>query len=295
MKLSTLLHESQLSFEVKRDGEFASLGYVQHDMPAMLVFLDHEKFIERVVNHPTVACVITTPELASHIPDRLGVATTDTVRPTFFHSHNYLATTDFYWQDFENDISDEAVIHPSVTIAPRNVKIGRGTVIEPGVVIMERTIIGEDCTLRANSVFGTHGFEFKRFGKEVLRVAHAGGTLLYDRVEVQNLTNVNRSVFGGFTEIGDDSKIDTLVHIGHNAKIGKRVLIAANAMIAGCTIGDDVWIGPSATTVPGAIIGEGAYVSVGAVVTKNVEPHQQVSGNFAIEHKKFLEFIRSIR
>ena len=127
-------------------------------------------------------------------------------------------------------------------------------------------------------------------------MAHAGGVRLGDRVELQANTCVDRAIFGGFTEIGEDTKCDNLVHIAHNVKIGRRCLLAAQAMIAGSvTIGDDVWIGPSAAVLSEITIGDGAYVTIGSVVTRNVAPGQHVTGNFAIDHDKFIVFLKTIR
>jgi UDP-3-O-[3-hydroxymyristoyl] glucosamine N-acyltransferase len=115
-------------------------------------------------------------------------------------------------------------------------------------------------------------------------------------VELQANCCISKSVFGGFTEIGEDSKFDNMVHIAHNVKMGKRCFAAACAMIAGSvTIGDDVWIGPAAAITSEVDIGDKASITVGSVVSRNVAPGQKVTGNFAIDHDRFIEFIKSIR
>jgi UDP-3-O-[3-hydroxymyristoyl] glucosamine N-acyltransferase len=282
---------------VERDAEFESLGLVTHAMPNMLAFLESEKFLPRFFRNPHISCVITTRELAVGLPEKYGIALSNNPRKAFYELHNYLATeANFYWTEFETEISDQAEIHPLVFIAEKNVRIGRGALIEPGVIVLERSIIGEHIVLRAGCTIGSHGFEFKRIGAEILPIVHAGGVLLHSRVEIQNNSNVDRSVFGGFTEIGEDTKIDTLVHVAHNVRIGKRCLIAATTVIGGSTtIGDDVWIGPGATISSEIAIGDRASITLGSVVTKDVLPGQKVTGNFAIEHHKFINFIRSIR
>ena len=107
---------------------------------------------------------------------------------------------------------------------------------------------------------------------------------------------ISRSIFGGFTQLGEETKLDNLVHVAHNVTIGRRCFLAACAMIAGSVIvGDDVWIGPGASISSGITIGDGANVTIGAVVTRNVPAGAHVSGNFAIDHDKFIAFLRSIR
>jgi len=264
---------------VEEDSEFESLGTVLHNTPNMLVFVESRKFLSRVASNPCISSVITTRELASELPDTYGVAVSDNPRRDFFELHNHLATnTNFYWTDFPAQVSDEATIHAGAHIAGKNVRIGRGTIVEAGVTVLERVVIGEGAILRAGCTIGSQGFQFTRIGNEVLSVAHAGGVRVGDRVEIQANSAISRAIFGSFTEIGDDTKLDNLVHVAHNVRIGKRCLIAACAMIAGSTtIGDDVWIGPGASISNEITIGDRARVTIGSVVTRDVDPDQQVT------------------
>jgi UDP-3-O-[3-hydroxymyristoyl] glucosamine N-acyltransferase len=282
---------------ILRDGPFASLGLITHSGDDMLVFLESERYLDGVLRHPSIRCVITTAALADRLPARLDVAISQTPRRDFFKFHNHLAErTDFYWRDFPTEIAPDAIINPTAHIAERNVRIGRRTAIEPHVTVLPHTILGDDVILRAGCVIGSQGFEFKRLGGEILPVAHAGGVRLYDRVEIQANSSIDRSIFGGFTEVGEDTKFDNLVHVAHNVKIGKRCLLAAHAMVAGSVvIGDDVWIGPSAAISSEITIGDRANITLGSVVTRDVAADQHVTGNFAIDHEKFIAFLRTIR
>lgn len=283
--------------KIVRDAEFESLGFVTHSMPRMLVFLEQENFLPTLTQNNNISCIITCTELAEKIPAQYGLAIADNPRLRFYELHNYLTEkTDFYWKDFPSEISENAVIHPKACVAEKNVRIGRGTVLEAGAIILERSLIGKDVMLRAGCVVGSQGFQFVRSQGRLMQVAHAGGVKIGDRVEIQANSSISRPVFGGFTALADDSKLDNLVHIAHDVKIGKRCLIAACAMIAGSvTIGDDVWIGPSVSISSEIKIGDGANITIGSVVTHDVAPGQRVTGNFAIDHDKFISFIRSIR
>lgn len=283
---------------VVRDGDFETVGNANHTTPRRLVFLESEKWRESVVLQPDISCVIATPALAeSLLSSHVAVATSEEPRRTFFELHNRLAReTSFYWTDFPTFIDPSARIHPRAYVAERNVRIGANVVIEPDATILERVILGDGCIIRAGCRLGTQGFEFKRLGDEILPVEHAGGVRLGERVEMQANCTIDRSVFGGFTELGDDTKLDNMVHIAHNVKSGRRCLFAACAMVAGSvTFGDDVWIGPASAISSGVKIGDRASITIGAVITRDVAADARMSGNFAVEHEKLLAFLRTIR
>ena len=295
MRMSRL--SDVVSMDILRDGEFNSLGLLSHGTDKMFVGLYDPYCLDKLLANHHITCVLTSPDLAAQMPEHLGTAVCGDPKTVFYQIHTYLAVeTDFYWKHFDSEISPAANIHERAYVAPKNVRIGRGTVIEPNATILERSLIGEDVVIRAGAVIGGGGFEPKFVGGKHVIIPHAGGVLLHDRVEIQGNTHVARSVFGGFTEVGQDTKVDALVHIAHNVRIGQRCEITACAMVAGSTaIGDDVFIGPNASISSEVRIGDGAFVTIGAVVTKDVPDGQRVSGNFAIEHSRFISFIKTIR
>jgi UDP-3-O-[3-hydroxymyristoyl] glucosamine N-acyltransferase len=157
-------------------------------------------------------------------------------------------------------------------------------------------IIEKGTVIRSGATIGSDGFEFCRLDDGIMEISHAGGVRLGERVQVQSHANVDRSVFGGFTKVGRDTKISKYTHIAHHAVIGQRCLIAAKAIISGSTvIGDDVWVGPGSTISSQLNIGDKAKISLGSVVTCDVAEGQWVSGNFAVDHEKYLDFVKSIR
>lgn len=283
--------------EVIIDGEFKSLGLISYNSSDMLVFLENRKYLAPLLHNPKIVCVITSKQFVDDLSAQFGIVVSDCPRKTFYDFHNLLKKdAEFYWKSFSTNISETAKIHSTAYIADCDVYIGHNTIIEENVTILERVIIKDNVIVRAGSIIGSEGFGFNRIDNDIISVSHAGGVILHDGVEVQSNCCIDKSVFGGFTEIGENTKIDNMVHIAHNVQIGKRCLLAACAMIAGSvTVGDDVWIGPSASISSEVEIGDGASITIGSVVSKNVTPGQRVTGNFAIEHKKFIEFIRTIR
>lgn len=278
MRLSEARQVSPM--EVIRDGSFQALGLLCHEQPDMLVMFYDEKYLAQLAENVHIACVITTRHLAGHVPERMAIAVCADPMSAFYRVHGHLlAETDFYWRGFPTETAPEAKIHPTAHVAPRDVRIGRGTTIGPHAVILERSIIGEDCVIGPGVVIGGEGFEPKWVQGKHLVVPHAGGVRLHDRVEIQANSHVAKAVFGSFTEIGADTKLDALVHVAHNVRIGQGCEVAAAAMIAGSsTIGDRVWVGPSAVICSDTKIGDRAFVAIGAVVVKDVAPDTRVMG-----------------
>jgi UDP-3-O-[3-hydroxymyristoyl] glucosamine N-acyltransferase len=294
MKLSEIPND--LSIQTLRDGEFGSVGLVAHATPERLVFLESEKYLAALAASPDVSCVIAASSLLDKVPAHLGLATAPDVRNAFYLLHNRLAETDFYWKSFPTEIHETARIHPRAFVAENDVRIGPRCVIGPNATILERSILDEEVNVGAASVIGSAGFHFLPVGPKMVFVAHAGGVRLHRQAEIQSCTCVDRAIFGGLTEIGEQTKIDNLVQVAHNVKLGKRNRIAAGAMIAGSVeTGDDLWIGPMVSISHMLRAGDRARLSIGAVVTKDVAPDAVVSGNFAIDHEKFIAFVKSIR
>jgi acetyltransferase-like isoleucine patch superfamily enzyme len=295
MRLSEL--PADTSVEVLRDGEFESLGLLFYDAPRLLVGLDDARFLGDVLRNERISCVITTASLSHRIPDRCGLAVDREPRSAFYGVHEWLSCcTEFYWRNFDTEISPLAAVDKQASVARHNVRIGKGSVIEPGVTIRERTLIGEDVVIRSGCVIGAEGFDPREHAEVVRITPHAGGVRIHDGVEIQSNSVVCRCVFQGFTEIGVSTKISSLVNVSHNVKIGRCCRIGAGALIMGSAgIGDEVWIGPNATISNRVLLKDEARVSLGAVVVRDVAAKETVSGNFAVEHSKFLRFWRKLR
>ncbi len=217
--------------------------------------------------------------------------------------------------DIASGISDLAFLHDSstlaedVSVAPfayigENVRIGKGTriganvvvmkgstignncLIYPNVTLMDQTIIGNRVILNAGSVLGGDGFGFIPGQKGLEKIPQTGNVVIEDDVEIGANTCVDRAVTGS-TTIKYGTKIDNLVQIGHNVRIGSDSIIVSMAGISGSTvIGDRVTIGGQAGFGQHIRVGDGATVAGQAGVTKNVPENTIVSGYPAKEHMK---------
>lgn len=296
MKLSDFDLE-KFNITLIRDGVFESLGSFTRDKEKMLVFIEEEKYLTNILNNSKkYSSVICSPEIYPKIPSNIGFGITDDPAYSFYLLHNYLANSVSSYHILPKTyISDSASIH-STAFIDTNVIISKGCIIHPHAIILRGTILDEDVVIGPGCVIGGEGFRFFKRNLEMMPITHVGGVKLKKGVQIQSNSCVDKAVYADYTVIGEDTKVDNLVHIAHNVKIGKRCSIVASSIIGGSTIiGDDVWIGPNASISDNLIIGDAARISLGSVVTKNVPDRTTVTGNFAIEHSKFLQFIKTIR
>ena len=289
---------SELNFgKVEKDGEFNWLGLTAegYEGKKVLTFLNDEKYYKEIENNKSVTCIITTKEVLEKIKgNKYGIILSENPRKDFFELHNKLVKENFYFTKRENKISEKAYISEKANIGEYNIIIEDDVIIEAGVTIYENVTIKKGAIIRSGSRIGGNGFEFSRFGDEVLSVSFAGDILIEENVEIQNNTCVDRGVFDR-TYLGKNVKVDNLVHIAHDVKIGDNSLIVACTLIGGRTrIGKNSYLGPNCTVKNGLVLGENSKVSMGAVVTKNVKDNEVVTGNFAIPHEQFIKNLKKI-
>lgn len=176
----------------------------------------------------------------------------------------------------DTKIGDGTQIRAGAKIGDR-VKIGAGCVIHPHVFIEDGCRIGANCVIHAGAVIGADGFGFVRDGERgYVKFPQIGTVVIGDDVEIGANTCIDRGALGE-TVIGDGTKIDNLVQIAHNVRIGARVVIAAQTGISGstvieddCVIGGQVGMGDHATVKSGAVIGSQAGVLPGKIVRAGV-------------------------
>ncbi|WP_312700206.1 UDP-3-O-(3-hydroxymyristoyl)glucosamine N-acyltransferase [Sedimentibacter sp.] len=282
-------------FEIVNEKQFDCLALIASNVDkTTCVFLDSEKFISSLKSN--VSMVITNRDISKKLDcSYYGICIVESPRIFFFMVHNYINEKN----ELENKKTDALIgnnctIHKLSSIAEYNVKIGDNVIIEEFVVIRENTIVGNNSIIRAGSIIGGQGYEFKRVKDDILKVAHAGGVIIGENVEIQYNTCIDRGVYSwDNTIIGDNCKIDNLVHIAHGVKIGKNTMVVANAGIGGRTIiGENAWIGFASTIINGVIVGNSARANIGSVVTKSIPNEGSFSGNFAIEHSIFMKNLK---
>lgn len=185
-------------------------------------------------------------------------------------------------------IRENTTIYPNVTILDEST-IGKNTTIWPGAVVRERCHIGNDCIIHPNATIGADGFGFRPDPeKGLVKIPQIGNVIIGNNVEIGANSSVDRGKFSS-TVLGDGCKIDNLVQIGHNSKLGMFCIMAGNSGLAGSvTLGNGVIIGGSASIKDHTTIGDGAIIGAGSGVAADVEAGKTMLGYPAIDAKDAL-------
>lgn len=143
------------------------------------------------------------------------------------------------------EIDDEAEVLPHCFVGPR-CKVGRGSRLLPGVVLVQDVVIGERCIVHSGAVLGSDGFGFVWDGRTRIKVPQAGRVTLADDVEIGANTTIDRATAGS-TSVDAGAKIDNLVQVGHNSRIGANSVLAGQVGVSGSVeIGKNVVAGGQA-------------------------------------------------
>lgn len=289
------LHK-QFNFELIQDADISFASKIGSKNPYMdfcLTYAINERFVHLAANSKNISAIITNqPKYKEKIISmNKGLILSDNPKTLLSDIQNFLSTKkDFQWKSFDSKISNKTMIHPSALIASKNVIIAEGTIIGPNCVVNERSIIGKNCRFNENVIIGSEPFEVTGACDNRSIISQSGGVKIENNVTIQALSTIVKATFGGFTTLSDNVKIDSHVHIAHDVQVGKNTSIAASSFIAGNVfIGEGTFVGPNSTISNGIEIGDNAWITIGSNVIDNVGPGKKVSGNFAIDHNKFLK------
>jgi UDP-3-O-[3-hydroxymyristoyl] glucosamine N-acyltransferase len=168
------------------------------------------------------------------------------------------------------------------------VTVGEDTIIGPGVVCYRGSRIGSKVVLKAGAIIGGEGFGYLSDRSGHHRIPHVGSCILEDEVEVGSHSCIDRGSIDD-TVVGRGTKLDNLVHVGHNVHIGERCLIMAGVGIAGSTrIGNDVILAGHVGVTDHLVIGDRARIAAKSAIFGDVPPGASFSGHPARPHRQFL-------
>jgi len=189
-------------------------------------------------------------------------------------------------------IAKSAKLGKNVTVGAftsigENVEIGDDTLIYANVSIYDGSKIGKRCILHSGVVIGADGFGFTQAGGRHRKIPQIGIVRIEDDVEIGANSCVDRAALGE-TVVGEGTKIDNLVQVGHNVRIGKHCLLVAQVGIAGSTeLGDYVVMAGQVGMAGHLKIGDRAQIGGGSAVFHDIPDDTKVMGNPAMEFRAF--------
>ncbi len=183
-------------------------------------------------------------------------------------------------------LGDGVVVFPNVSIEAGSA-VGERTIIYPQVSIYDRSIIGKRCIIHSGVVIGADGYGFATEGGRHHKIPQVGIVRIGDDVEIGAGSTIDRAALGE-TSIGDGTKIDDLVMIGHNVKVGRHCLLVAQVGIAGSTaLGDYVVVAGQSGFAGHLTIGNNVQVAAKSAVLGDVGEGEKVMGIPAVPFREF--------
>jgi UDP-3-O-[3-hydroxymyristoyl] glucosamine N-acyltransferase len=187
-------------------------------------------------------------------------------------------------------LGQNVILYPNCTIMD-DTTIGSNTVIWSGTVVRERCIIGSYCIIHPNVTIGADGFGFRPSpdGRGLIKIQHIGNVIIGNAVEIGANSCVDRGKFSS-TIVGDGCKIDNLVQIGHNSKMGRSCIMAGASGLAGSvTLGDGVVVGGGVCISDHVTLGNGVQVGGGSGVMSDFTDGKKILGYPAVEARDMLK------
>ncbi|MGO9134171.1 MAG: UDP-3-O-(3-hydroxymyristoyl)glucosamine N-acyltransferase [Methylovirgula sp.] len=287
--------------------------------PGSLTFFDNPKYLDALSTTRATACIVSERYAARVPPGTFALVTPEPYRalaavltqlfPDSVNPHSYFGAAGVSPGAFlhpEARLEADVIVDPGAVIGP-GAEIGSGSSIGPNTVIGPQVRIGRNCLIgpgvriayalignrviiHAGAAIGQDGFGFAIGSRGHKKVPQIGRVIIQDDVEIGANTTVDRGMMRD-TVIGEGTKIDNLVQIAHNVRIGRHCLIVAQTGISGSTeLGDFVSVGGQAGFAGHITVGAGAQIAAQSGVIANVPPKAKLGGTPA---RAFRDWLRA--
>ena len=261
--------------------------------PGDIVFVDHPKYYDKALQSAATIILI---NKEVQCPEGKALLISDDP----FRDFNTLTKHFRPFQVSNSAISDSAKIGTGTLIQPNcfighNVHIGKNCLIHSNVSIYDNTVIGDNVIIHAGTIIGADAFYYKKRTEGFDQLLSGGRVIIEDNVGIGALCTIDKGVTGD-TTIGEGTKIDNQVHVGHDTIIGKKCLIASQTGIAGCVIiEDEVTLWGQVGTTSGITIGAKAVVMGQTGVTKSIEGGKSYFGTPIEESREKLKQLANVK
>jgi UDP-3-O-[3-hydroxymyristoyl] glucosamine N-acyltransferase len=261
--------------------------------PGDIVFVDHPKYYDKAL-HSAATIVLINKEVDCPVGKALLISDDP------FRDFNKLTLHFKPFRPSSTAISPSAKIGKNTIVQPNcfignNVTIGDNCIIHSNVSIYDDTVIGNNVTIHAGCILGASAFYYKKRPEGFDQLRSGGRVIIKDHVDIGALCTIDRGVTGD-TTIGEGSKLDNQIQVGHDTVIGKKCLIASQTGIAGCVIiEDEVTIWGQVGTTSGITIGKKAVILGQTGVTKSIEGNKTYFGTPIEESRVKLKELAMIK
>jgi UDP-3-O-[3-hydroxymyristoyl] glucosamine N-acyltransferase len=286
---------ARLKAEIIGDPSLNALGIneIHHVQEGDITFSDAQKYFDKALK--SAATFIILNERVKMPEGKILL-----LHPEPFEAFDLIVREFRPFAPLSQEIADSAAIHPSVIFEPNvvignHVRIGANTYIQANTVIHDFTVIGKNVQIGASAIIGSEAFYFKRTTEGYKKWRSGGRVILEDNVDIGAGCTINKGVSSD-TIIGTGTKIDCLVHVGHDVKIGKNCLIAAQAGIGGNTIlEDEVILYGQVGIAQNLRIGRNAIILAKSGVSKNLAADKTYFGYPAQEVSEAYKELATLR
>lgn len=286
---------AQLDAKIIGDDRLQATGIneIHQVQPGDITFVDVRKYFNKALQSKASIILLNSP---AQCPE--GKALLLCEDP--FQAYNALVLQHRPFQPLSAAISDTAEVHPTAIIEPNavighHVKIGADCHIQANVTICEHSIIGQRVVIQPGAIIGSDAFYFKRTEAGYQPWRSGGRVIVEDDVRIGAGCTINKGVSGD-TVIGQGSKLDCQVQIGHDVVIGKHCLLAAQVGIGGNTVvGDEVVMYGQVGVAQNLNIGPKAVILAKSGVSKDLEGGKAYFGYPAGEARSIYRELAALR
>lgn len=303
--------------------EITSVAPLENANPGSLVFFDNTAYLKQLDETTAAACLVNTRH-KDKVPDGVAVLVCSDAYRSWAkvlaklypeamvpHDHGTTSVSDRAAIDPSASLESNVTVEPGVVIGAE-AEIGEGTVVRANAVIGKGVKIGRDCVIGPNSTVqhsilgnrvylhpgvccGQDGFGYAMGPQGHLKVPQIGRVIIQDDVEVGANTTIDRGA-NRDTIIGEGTKIDNQVQVGHNVVVGRHCVIVSQVGLSGsCTLEDFVAIGGQSGVRGHMTVGMGAQVAAVSSVNSDLAPGGRYGGTPAKPVKQWFREVAAVR